>query len=209
VTQVGDRDDRRIAGHDRHRGSRLTAASEQLTRLAHPLGRDRRCADAVRETTWFASLATVIPFLGRSTWPLGMNRTLHLITFFQAMKATSRSPRFSGILGGKRFACRGSNEGQMILGRQRDSWRPHKYWGMCGAEGIRTPDPLDAKGHFTSVRVVSSSLVPPCFPYTARVQSFRVTSWHLVMAGVEASGRGQMRVNVQGLTAHDRRSGAP
>jgi hypothetical protein len=65
---------------------------------------------------------------------------------------------------------------------------------ICGAEGIRTPDPLDAKGHFTSVPVVSSSMVSACFPYTARVQSSRATSCHLVMARIERFVRGQMRV---------------
>jgi hypothetical protein len=65
---------------------------------------------------------------------------------------------------------------------------------LGGAEGIRTPDPLDAKGHFTSVPVASSSMVSPGFPYTAGVQSSVVTSCHLVTARVEGSVRGQMRV---------------
>jgi hypothetical protein len=64
----------------------------------------------------------------------------------------------------------------------------------CGAEGIRTPDPLDAKGHLPSVPVASSSMVSACFPYTARLQSSRVTSCHLVIARVKESVRGQMRV---------------
>ena len=38
----------------------------------------------------------------------------------------------------------GSNGGQMIMGGRARRYRPHKYWGKCGAEGIRTPDPLDA-----------------------------------------------------------------
>jgi hypothetical protein len=73
---------------------------------------------------------------------------------------------------------------------------------ICGAEGgaqeIRTPDPLDAKGHFTSVPVVSYFTVSARFPYTAGVQPFRVGSCHLLMAGVEVSVRGQMRVNCSG-----------
>ena len=68
-----------------------------------------------------------------------------------------------------------------------------------GAEGIRTPDPLDAKGHSASVPVASSSMVSVSFPCTAGVQSSGVTSSHLVMAGVAGSVRGQMGVK----RAHD------
>jgi hypothetical protein len=75
---------------------------------------------------------------------------------------------------------------------------PQKHWGKSGAEGIRTPDPLDAKGHFTSVPVVSYFTVSASFPHTAWVQPFRVGSCHLLMAGVEVSVRGQMRVNCGG-----------
>jgi hypothetical protein len=33
----------------------------------------------------------------------------------------------------------------MILDMRERPWRPDKHWAICGAEGIRTPDPLDAK----------------------------------------------------------------
>src|SRR5664279_4571426 len=67
---------------------------------------------------------------------------------------------------------------------------PYLQGFVSGAEGIRTPDPLDAKGDLTSVPVVSSSMVSACFPYTAGVQSPRATCCHLVLAGVEGSVRG-------------------
>jgi hypothetical protein len=79
---------------------------------------------------------------------------------------------------------------------QRPKPKAHQFArDTSGAEGIRTPDPLDAKGHFTSVPVASSSMVSPCSPYTAGVQLSLVTSCHLVLARVEGSVRGQMRVN--------------
>jgi hypothetical protein len=65
-----------------------------------------------------------------------------------------------------------------------------------GAEGIRTPDPLDAKGDLASVPVASSSRESACFPYTARVQSFCTAPCHLVMTEVGGSVRGQMGVNI-------------
>jgi hypothetical protein len=36
-----------------------------------------------------------------------------------------------------------------------------KHWGKSGAVGIRTPDPLDAKGHFPSANGVSCRAVSP------------------------------------------------
>ena len=65
----------------------------------------------------------------------------------------------------------------------------------CGAEGIRTPDPLDAKGHISSVHVVLCLTVLASFPYTARIQSSRVISCHVIVARVSGSVRGQIGVN--------------
>jgi hypothetical protein len=62
----------------------------------------------------------------------------------------------------------------MILDVHGEPQRPDKHWAICGAEEIRTPDPLDAKGHLTSVHDASYRTVSASFPYTAGVQSLRV-----------------------------------
>ena len=69
-----------------------------------------------------------------------------------------------------------------------------EYESPGGAEGIRTPDPLDANGHCTSIRTARTLLDRIGCPYETTVLTPPAVPCRLVTAGAESAIWGQVRV---------------